>query len=507
MSEVFTPSPAYERMQRKRDLTETLWKGTEAMREAARRYHWMWPSEGEGKMVKAGPVTTSMVATASGSAGMVTRYELRIRESYLENYWLEGVLGAASMPFRRPWKVDGWHPLLTGSLVDGKLVKPGWLHNADRAGRTAEQMLYDALALAEAHGMDLILVDLPPATVPDSRRRPYWSGVRASKLLEAVVGDADGMPRLEVARIERTRTRRDQTKAWRPAEEPETIAKVYYAGSLDAAAGTDDAKVHCEIYDADGNFEETLVVEPPTGELRDIPLVPIYGGRTAPYEAEPPYYDQAEAQASHWRKKSRHDWKIRHIASTVLKMTGVNFDLENPGGGAGVDDDAIAWAADPAADIDYIETSGEALAALVNDLENVKKSIREGTMQSTLSRPSGDVTAFEIGVAAVRANSRIEADTVFLQASAAQLYEYTSILGGLSDRGSISIPHDFGIPQAGIENAAKLYEKGKLTPEGFLPVAKEAGWFPDNWSVEDEVQRLAASTQRTQRTEGVTNDQ
>lgn len=495
--EVFEPSAAWRRMQEKRALTETLWSGTEAMRDAARHGHWMWPGEGEGKMIKAGPIKTATTGSAAQTAGgMVTRYEMRVRESVLEPLWTEGVKGAAAMPFRRPWSLTGWSALILGSYREQdngqrELVKPGLVHNADMAGRTLYQMLHQGFELAEAHGMDFLLVDMPGEDVPESRRRPYLAGIRASDMLDCVVEHRYGQPRLEVARFVRRSAARNEELKWRPSGEPEMVAKVYYAGALDAPAGSDDAKVHCEIYDEEGILTETIVVEPPRGELREIPVVPIYGGRTAPYEADPPYYDQAEMAASYWRKLSRSDWKVRNIAATVLGMTGVDFDTEKPGGGAGnKDEDAVIWVADPQGTIDYLETTGAAISALHDDLERVKKSIREGTMQATLSRPAGDVTAFEIGVGTVRANARIEADAVFLEGSAQKALEFASILWGLPERGSVAVPHDFGMPQAGIDQAADLYKSGKLTPEGFFPLAKAASWFPDNWDEMAEIARL-----------------
>lgn len=496
MEDIFAPSAAYKRMQAKRALTETLWAGTEAMRDAAREGKYLWPAEGEGKMVRIGAATDARGNTTPGT-GMVSRFELRIRESILEPLWKEGVQGAASMPFRRPWTFEGWHELVTGSYQDGKLVKPGLLQNADMTGRTGLQMLHQSLELAEAHGMDLILVDLPGPDAPSSTRGPYWSHVFASDLLDTVVDYKSGYPRLEIARLKRRHTMRDESLAWRPEEEEVEIVKVFYAGALDAPAGSDEAKAHCEVYDQEGILRDTLTIAPPSGDFREIPLVPIYGGKVAPFEAYPPYYDQAELMAAYWRKRSKYDSKVKAAATTVVGQTGVDYDAERPGGGAGVEDDAILWVADPAGKNEFLETTGTALEALREDLEILKKSTREGTMQATLSRPQGDVTAFEIGVGLVRANSRIEADTMFLEGSTRQLLEYTSLMWGLSGGGSVSIPHDFGVPAAGIERAASLYEKGKLTPEGFLPVAKEAGWFPDNWNVDAEITRLNARKEQS----------
>lgn len=467
MASVADPSPAYRRMQTKRDLTEALAGGTIAMRSEARKYRYMWPNAGEMKKVFIG-------------SSEVTKYERRIRESYLENYWLEGIQGAATMPFTRSWGLDGWNP----ELVSPDPAAQQWARNVDRSGRPLTRFLFDGFAKALAHGMDLILV-----TAPTSGGRPYWVGVRASQLLDAVSDESGDDPRLLTARILMSEPTVDESVPWRPSTGSDPVVKVFYAG--DPRAAGDDAKVHCELYAADSDARlDTVTIEPARGALHDIPLVPIYGGRTGPYEADPPYYDAAEAQAAHWRKLSRHDDRARIIATSILFQSGINPEKKDVGGGSSMEADGLIWAENPTAKAEMVETSGAALKALFDDLERVKKSIREGTMQATLSRPEGDVTAFEIGVAMVRANTRIEADTIFLEGSARRALELTSILAGYRESGSVSIPHDFGVPSKGMEELARVYTAGGMTAEAFWIEAKLAGWVSDGFDVEAEVRRL-----------------
>lgn len=484
MPSVFDPSPQYEAAQKKRNLTEALFGGTPAMRAAARKREWMWPGPGEMREVIIQPSTSLLESGTEGSgAGSITKYELRIRESYLENFWLEGVEGAAAMPFKRPWKVEGWGPLMTSWLEDRAGV--------DQAGRLYRQFLHDAFRMAMGHGGDFILIDMPKKGAPQTL--PYWVGIRASELLEPVVEHTSGGPRLEIARIARTVPSVDDSVPWTPQTGEEQIAKIFYAGALDAKAGSDDAKVHCEIYDDEEALRETVTIEPQRESIdfREIPLIPVYGQRSGAYDFEPPYYDQAEQQAAYWRKLSRHDHRAKLIATAILFQSGVDYESDKPKGGMSSDDEGYIWAAEAGADAKMIETTGAALAALSADLDRLKRVIQAGTMQSTLSRPAGDVTAFEIGVTSLRANSRIEAASVFLEGSTQQALEMTALLMGETKFGTVSVPSDLGLPAAGIERLADLYRDGKLTAEGFLPQAKLAGWMSDDFDIQAEVDRLA----------------
>lgn len=511
---VADPSPRYLDIQRKRDLTEALMEGVEAMRTAALRRQWMYPGPGEMRTVTIGTQALQTgyenLRAKAGVSGTVTKYDVRVFESYLQNLWRDGVEANAAMPFKRATQISGWDPLLEGRWETVKeegraerrqLVEPGWVQNIDRAGRTYRQFLHDGYLGAVAHGMSWILVELPKSpgerSVAEDRERgfaPYWIDIADSDVLDKVVDYSWGYPRLEVLRMRRSESVRDASKSYRPVIEGKSVVKIYYAGDPAAPAGSDDAKVHCEVYEdlkEDAPPTQTYVIEPIKGELRDIPAVPIYshGGYLSPYWAEPPLYDAAEAQAAHWRKLSRHDARAKSIAISILFQSGVDYSAAEPKGGASLDKDGLIWAEDASAKAAMVETTGAALEALREDLRDLANFIRDATRQGAISKPTVEQTAYEIGVGESRANSKVEADTIFLQGSAQQALMYTAILGGTTKIGTVEIPHDFGQAGGAPEQIREMMAEGTLTPEGALPELKLAAWFSDNFDVDAEVAR------------------
>lgn len=503
---VSTPSPSYEILQRKRNLTESLMEGVEAMRAAARARCWMWPGPGELRPSAVGePVFATgfeNLKPRAGAPGSKTKYDLRILESYLQNHWRDGVEGIAAMPFRSPAKVEGWNPLLQGVHEDGKLTERGWIHNIDGAGRTMRQVLHSGYLGATAHGMSWIVIELPRA--PDAPRSigedraagfaPYWLDLAASDVLETVVSYATGAPRLEILRFRRTVFDRDETLAWRPQTEARETVKIYYAG--DPNAKGDDARVHVEFYDDVSSDKplETYPVIPISGSLSEIPAVPIYSyaGYKEPYCAEPALYDLAEAQAAHWRKLSRHDLRAKNIATSILFQSGINPedpDSASNAGGSSMDEEGRLWCEDPGGDAKMVETSGAALEALREDLDRVRDHIREGMRQGAISKPLVARTATEIGVGEVRANSKVEADTIFLEGSAQTALLYTAILGGTSEIGQITLPVGHGLVGGNAEKVQEMLLDGGLTPDAALPELKRGGVFSDGFDVDEEVDR------------------
>ena len=68
--------------------------------------------------------------------------------------------------------------------------------------------------------------------------------------------------------------------------------------------------------------DDWLPLEAKRGIMTEIPLVPFYGFRVAPYRGKPPFLATASLQMSLWRKTLDYDTRERRDARNLLVITG-----------------------------------------------------------------------------------------------------------------------------------------------------------------------------------------
>lgn len=476
------------------ELAYALRKGVPAMRAAARKWRFMRPNEGELEIVPLGGPEISgtqyegVPSSQTTESGEFTIYELRVDRSTMHNVWADSIRDTARLPFRSRIVTEGWDTELVGEArknTEGKLVEevPGWVDNLDGEGRSLDEWAAEAFEHALFEGIAFGFVDNDPRSFPDpeSRRRhgarPYCTMLRRKDIRWMVIETGPGMiPRIRAVAFDqpiRTVSVEDPD-AWQDESTP--AIKVVIAGDevLDDngnRVSTTPVRVRVYVEQANGEYEHDtsrdaeIRPDNPQDRMIDVPLVPLYGRRLSPFRGLCPYLDSATLQQSIWLQSSELDQKAREAALGWLHESGVPGEI--PGQSQKVERQnpnlRYRSATDPQAKLTLVESRGETLKELRAMIEWKAEQIRASHNQLRSERPTAPVTAREITLEGVQASSALEMMVVFQEAGWKRILDLMALLGGLSARGTVSIPHDFGLPNAGIQRNHELFMVGKMT--------------------------------------------
>jgi len=440
MNPVGQQTDTQKHLESKRQLPAALMDGTDAMRDAGKAYLPQHPAE-------------SSEAWKSRRDGSVLLPAYR-----------DAVDLACGLIFRKPVEL-------------GQDVPPDaeeWLENVDLSGRDITQFAQDVLRDAFM-GVTYIVADYPRvpvggtlATEQAMGARPYLIHVKAEQVLGWRYQMVNGKPMLTQFRYMETCTEPDG-----PFLE-KTVQKVRV---LEPGMVTVYEK---EALDADWELEpeESGIVS-----LQEVPVIPIYTGRTAFMEGVPPLRDLAWKNVEHWQSSSDQR-NILHVARVPLLATigvdagdlviGPQNILAMPVGG----------------DAKWVEHTGKAIEAGRTDLQDLEAQMQRmaGKMLDT-----GTVkTAMEAGVESTQAMSRIMAWAVGLQSGLNQAWGMAGKwinkeLGELSVNTDVDVSKPDATFLTEIRNAVIA---GLLTKETYLNIMNQAEVLPAGFDVQDELDRL-----------------
>lgn len=489
----FQHSPAYEEDSEERRDCRLLADGVKRLRKEALGNRGMWPRAGELKDAYL-PDERSRSAGAGLYAG--TRYELRVQESTIRNVWYDAVKEGSLAPFRHAIQLDGWGPEIEE-----------WV-KAIGSGKTLSAYMRTPAVEQAVDGIHLTLVELPEIreedgaprvrTLGDDRRagiRPYWIPIRADHFdpievtaqgdllvcavyLSKSLGLEPGIPGL---------VKKKRRSVWR-VYELRADGVWYYEHILK------EPDPYAEIDEKQPG--QWLPVRPlGSGALDRIPIVPAYGDWSmSAYRARPPYRDVADTQMGCWRKRSYKDDLGRRTARSRVFQSGVEVDVA--GNPLKQFDGDLMWAEKEGADAKVVETSGQALEALRADLLDDEEYIHEACRSVRARRSTGEITATEIGLVGLMTSSYQESVVVGNTHSIRTLLELTEVMGGVPPSGgTVEWRHDTFSPVAEstlerIGGKGGAVERGQFSLEGWLRLEQRAGGLPEDFSFEDEQERL-----------------
>ena len=404
-------------------------------------------------------------------------YRIRLGRPTFFNAFMRTLEGLVGMVFRTSPELGDDVP---------KVVEEHW-ENIDKEGNHGEVFLKTVFADALEAGHCAIFVDYPaipnPATVTraDERAldlRPYWVHVRKDEVMNFRTSRSQGGERVLDQITLRFRTH-EQDEAF--GDKLVVRYRVYQRI---------DGTVRWEIWQ-----EGEDKIPRPTGErgviLKQdrIPIVFIYGRQTGFGESRPPLLDLANLNILHYQTNADY-FHAMHIACVPVPVAigmqegalvvGPNASLSLPQGG----------------DFKYVETSGAALAAARQALEDL-----EGQMAVMgLSLLQGEKRAAE--TAEAKRLDKSEKDSALstaaraLQDGVEQALMFHANYLGEQQAGSITINQDFMAEAMTPDQVRVLSEavaKGQLSLETMWTKLQEGEWLPDDFDADLEKQRLTDS--------------
>lgn len=435
-----------------------------------------------------------------------TLFQRRINRSWLRNTWAFTIAQIARMPFRSRIQVKGYDVELQGQLSErapgsmepGAQDSPriyGWIDDMDGTGLNIDKWAQQNFATALFEGICYAVVDMDSkrfGSLADRRAanaRPYVTTVRRSDLVNIVMGSYNGVPRPLMVTIRCVEGVQDISDPNQWIDDQRTIWKVFLAGSRDAPVGSDARKVRVHTFYEEGKkgYVEDLarrffiVPDDPSKEMFDIPIVPLYGEIVSPFRGKSPFIETAFAQLSIWTTDSELRGLLREAAQTFVHLSGQ---------GAG-DTQATAetverrfvQSTDPQSHLDIVEIEGKAAAVLMRDIADTAQYIKESHNVVNSQEQTGPVTAREITLEGVHASSALELWVIQHEHGWTRVLDMMALIGGLPSRGSATIPHDFGLPSAGLEDLVKLYIERRVTAANFWREMKNAGRVGDDFDI------------------------
>ena len=434
-------------LESKRRLTRCLVDGTEAMRQAGKSYLPKHPAESEDA------------------------WKARKDASVLLPAYRDAINLTCGLIFRK-----------AVGAADVPMDAQPWLDNVDLMGRSVTQFAEDILRDA-FNGVSYIVADYPNTlalaqgmgrsalTLADERDlgiRPHLVHVLSEQVLGWRVQTVNGHQILTQFRYKECATEPDGAYGSKVVER----IRVLEPGMVTVYTKT-DAQTDWML-----DPEQSGIVT-----IKEVPVVPIYTGRTGYMEGVPPLLDLAWKNVEHWQSASDQR-NILHVARVPLLAT-IGIDANDL-----VIGPQNILALPVGGDAKWIEHSGKAIESGRIDLQDLEAQMQ--TMAGKILDRGVVKTATQSGIESTQAMSKIQAWALGLQAG---LNAAWALCGKWinQDLGTLAVNSDVDIstPDAPflteIRNAVVA---GLLTKETYLKILDSAEVLPEGFDVQTELDQL-----------------
>ena len=346
-------------------------------------------------------------------------------------------------------------------------------------------------------GVDWIFVDYPRmpdgSTLADEREagaRPMWWRVPAHRLLAVYEAFTGVGTEIVHARIDETTT---EINEWGVEE---VFHRVRVLNREQLENGLYDVPTW-KLYEQSSKERDAWS---PVSEgvltIGVIPLVPFLTGRRidGSWRLHPPMRDLAYMQITEYQAASNLAEIQTMTAFPMLKALGV----EAPDGG---------WVRGPRVvleapmadggsygDYAYIEPSGTAAASLREDLERIRREMREEGMQPLLPT-SGNVTATATAIAESKAHSAAQAWALRLKDALEQAFVYTAMwLDDASTEIEVNVFTDFAVDASNLDAmniVREMQADGTISREACIAEAKRRNILMPEYDAEADLKTIA----------------
>jgi hypothetical protein len=400
-------------------------------------------------------------------------YNVKLERSFLYNGYANTLRRIVSMPFARPVILKNPETLSERlqAIED----------DADKAGRNLTQFLRNVMHAGLNFGLTHILVDFD-AVSPDLTRgeemelgtRPRFVHVLPTQLISWF---PDHPPLQEVRIREFVKQRRGQ---W--GEEVVEQIRVIRQ---------DTWQLFRKVNDKQGERFVPFTDEQPHTAGK-VPLVTYYTNATGFLTADPPYEDLAWLNVAHWQSLADQRNILRYARVPILLGTGI--DDEDTEAGLDIKISRMTTTKNEAADIKWVEHSGQAIEAGRRDLLDLEEKMTRLGDQPMDTR-SGDVTATGRAIDEGRVHTDAHAAVRALENTANQAY---NMAGGwigeqVHEDFSVDINSEFNLLSRSSQDMAHLdraRERKDIHSTTWMKEAKKRGILSEDVDPDDEFERM-----------------
>lgn len=406
-------------------------------------------------------------------------YKERLKLSWLFNGYRKTVRDMAGRVFAKPIELgEGTNQQITD-----------WCENIDLAGRDLSTFTRAVFEDGLDAGISYILVDAPPrndvvtkAQAKTQNLRPYLVHLEVEEILGWKAEAINNVQTLTQLRIMECVSEQDPKDEFAQIE----VGQVRVLDRTDKGVQT---RIYRKVKDSAGKEEWQLYDEPTFSQLPEITVVPFYANRDGFFQGEPLLDDLADVNIAHWQSQSDQRNILHYARVPILFAAGRSSD-EGP---LTISAGTATIASDPAATLQWVEHSGQAIGAGRQDLKDLEFQMEAHGLQLLVAQ-SASATGATLDAAKETSILAMTADQ--LKDAIEQALGWMAAYGGL---GEVSIEakvnKEFG---AGMMTAQELQlllnavNTGNMSRETFLGELARRGMIQPDLNVQDEADRIAA---------------
>lgn len=412
---VAKPSSRWEELDQLRQIIAPLWGGTLAMRE---RHDLMPPHEGELVVVPREPNEIDTAPEVIRDRGGLSRsYGIRLQRAVLWPEYRRQMLVLAGKVFRRPLKL--------GDDVPTKLQ--GYAEDIDRRGTNFHNFALQRFLRGLRDGLTLILVDAPRAQVEkgeDARRRTAIEEAAAGIRPYVVPYDAEQLLGIRTE-VVNGRWRLTQVRLYECSTEPDGDYGEIEVERVRVLSSPATGQVFSETWKKRKGTDEDFAIDlkkAPINNVREIPLVPVYGNwEHAYFDAEPAFIDLALLNIRDWQMSADIDNMLRVSMVPKPYVTGIEpGTLRDQRWSA----DDLLELKEPRSRILFAEIEGKGMSLAMKNRDDGRALMKLLGLELLMPMRSGQMTDDEVQARSTDALSPLQALALSLQDSLEQVLRF-----------------------------------------------------------------------------------
>lgn len=428
-------------------LITTLLGGTATMRAAGQAYLPMFPKED------------------------AKAYKARLESSVLFPAFKRTTIALAGKPFSKA--------LTIGEDVPSRLIE--WAQDVDLQGRNLHVFASSVFNTAMSYGMSGILVEYPvvrqvatrvlsQADEAKMKLRPYMVEIKPGQLLGWRVARVNGSWSLAQLRFKETVTEPDGAYGEVEIEQVRVITP-------------DRWEVHRK-----NEKDEWILFDFGINTLGVVPYVPVYTDRLSYMLSAPPLLELAHLNVKHWQSDSDQS-NILHVARVpILAAIGVDDSYELIVGAS------AATKLPMGADLKFVEHSGAAIGAGLEDLKTLEERMRQIGAELLVLAP-GQVTASQVISEDSTTKCLLQSYAEQFEDSLDAALQLMALWAKEQTGGHVELFKDFGaltLAEASAKLLLDMNLAGKISDETLHSEMQRRGVLSPDTKWEDEQERLSA---------------
>lgn len=334
-------------------------------------------------------------------------------------------------------------------------------------------------------GIAYIMVDAPPrnelvtrARAQEMNLRPYFVHLRTEDILGWRTEVVNNTTVLAQFRIMENVTEQDPKDEFADV----TIDQVRVLDRTESGVMT---RLFRKASNTAGKDEWQLFGEPTFSDMTEITVIPFYANRTGFFEAEPLLDDLADVNIAHWQSQSDQR-NILHFARVPI-LFGSGRQDEEP---VTISVGQMTTAADPAADLKWVEHSGQAIGAGRQDLKDLEFQMETHGLQLLVARSESATGA---ALDAEKETSILGMTADQLQDALEQAVLWMAKYAGIDAAPSVTVNKEFTVGMMTAQEMSVLLQavnSGNMSRETFLRELARRGMVAADLDPEEEAERI-----------------